>query len=202
MRKRYVVFGLTAVLAISLTVPALGGPGNPIATVAGSAKSTAKKALKKAKKANQAAQAAQSTADGAASAAGDAQQSANQAQNAADGAQTAAEAAQTTADGAATAAAAAQATADSKFGDVTYADGATVGPNVTANKLGASACPGGDSETPIAGGWTFLGAGANNATTYNNSAYLNGWLVQAQIIEGTPADSWSLTARVVCISQT
>lgn len=195
MRKRYVVFGLTAVLAISLTVPALGGPGNPIATVAGSAKSTAKKALKKAKKANQAAQAAQATADGAASSANDAQQSANQAQNAA-------EAAQTTADGAASAAAAAQATADSKFGDVTYGSGNTVGPNTTDNKLAAAACPGGDSEEPISGGWTFLGAGADNATTYNNAAYLNGWLVQAQAIEGHLGDSWSLSARVVCISQT
>ncbi len=46
MKKRYTVLGLSVFLALALAVPALGGPSDPIAQVAGSGG----KALKKAKK--------------------------------------------------------------------------------------------------------------------------------------------------------
>lgn len=77
--KRYLVLGLGVVLAVSLSVPALGGPSNPVANGAASAKKIANKALKKAKKANQKAAAAQTSADAAQASADGAQASADSA---------------------------------------------------------------------------------------------------------------------------
>ena len=150
MRRRYVLLALTSILAVALTVPALGGPSNPIATGAASAKKTAKKALKKAKKkAQQTAKAAQSTADGAAAAAAGAQSSADSAQSTADGAQASADAAQASAD-------AAQATADAASRIPTPRrrhSGAD-----SANKL-ASRAASPDSHRPAAAGDAGAGAG-------------------------------------------
>lgn len=82
--KRYMTLGFAMVLALSLAVPALGGPSNPVASSA----VTVTQALKKAKKAKSAADAAQATANSAQSAANAAQSSANQAQNTANTANT------------------------------------------------------------------------------------------------------------------
>ena len=76
MKKRYVVLGLSAVLALGLAVPALGGSG-PTATTSASGKKTAKKALKKAKKASKQATAAQGDANDALAAANGAQTAAD-----------------------------------------------------------------------------------------------------------------------------
>jgi trimeric autotransporter adhesin len=76
MKKRYLVLGLAVVLAVGVSVPALGGPS---ATSSASAKKTAKKALKKAKKAQQAANDAQNAADAAQGTANTALDTANQA---------------------------------------------------------------------------------------------------------------------------
>jgi hypothetical protein len=77
MRNRYLILGLAAFLALALSVPALGGPSNPLAHTAASVKSTANKALKKAKTAQSAADAAQSTASSASSTANSALTKAN-----------------------------------------------------------------------------------------------------------------------------
>jgi hypothetical protein len=56
MSKRYLVLGLSAVLALAVAVPAIGQSSDPTATTSASAKKTAKKALKKAKQAKKLAQ--------------------------------------------------------------------------------------------------------------------------------------------------
>ena len=61
MKIRYVVLAMSLVLAVAFSVPALGGPSNPVANLAakdGKARKAAKKAKKKANKANKAAKAA------------------------------------------------------------------------------------------------------------------------------------------------
>jgi hypothetical protein len=63
MRKRYVVLGLSSLLALAVAVPAFGGASNPTATTSITAKKLAKKANKKANDALNAANAAQDTAD-------------------------------------------------------------------------------------------------------------------------------------------
>jgi hypothetical protein len=88
MRRRYIVFGLSATLALALAVPALGGPSNPVASSAASAKKLANKALRKANEANAAAQSAQSTANQALSTAQSAQNAAQSAQTTANQANT------------------------------------------------------------------------------------------------------------------
>ncbi len=191
MKRRYALFGMTALLAVALAVPALGGPGNPVADTFASAKSTAKKALKKAKEANKAAKAAQSTAD-------DAQNSADGAQNSADAAQAAADTAQTTADNASTAAAAAQTTADSKFGTTDAVFGTTSPSDSNATKLVVADCPG--SSSPTGGGFALAGAGSNDVTATINTVYLGGWIAQAQEIGAGTASNWSMQANVTCIS--
>ena len=76
MKKRYLVLGLAVVLALGVSVPALGGPS---ATTSKSAKKTANKALDKAKDAQQTASGAQSSADAAQNTANTALDTANQA---------------------------------------------------------------------------------------------------------------------------
>jgi hypothetical protein len=184
MRKRYLILGLSAFLALALTVPALGGPSNPIADVSATAKKTAKKALKKSKKAQQAADAAQQTANQAGNAADDAQATAN-------GAQTAAEAAQAAAD-------AAQATANGKFGSTQFVSGET---SVEDNALKAStaACPG--TSQPTGGGFTIGGTEPEDATVgfSGSPLYGGGWSATARPIDGE-AGTWTITGVAVCAS--
>jgi uncharacterized phage infection (PIP) family protein YhgE len=200
MRRRYVLLAITSILAIALTVPALGGPGNPIATGAASAKKTAQKALKKAKQAKKAAKNAQTTADGAASAAAAAQTSADNAQSTANGAQTAAEAAQTSADAAQASADAAQASANSKYGDTDYVEGDTSATDSSASKTQAAGCVG--SFTPSGGGYALAGTGANEVTVTLTSQYLSGWIVIAEEIGAGTANTWNLTTNVTCVGPT
>jgi membrane protein involved in colicin uptake len=199
MKKRYTVLALSAILALALAVPALGGPSNPIASVSANVKSIANKALKKAKAAQTAANAAQATASQAGSDANSAQKTANTAQSTAttalktaQTAQTTANTAKTTADQAKSAAAAAQATADSKMSGEQFVSGETV------NGSGASVgCPAG--KVPTGGGFVISGAEPNAATVTSSSQYLNGWLVgTAQIkgIGGSP--SWTTAATIMC----
>ncbi len=120
MQKRYIIFGLSVVLALALAVPALGGPTNPIATVSAGVKSIANKALKKAKKAQKTANKALATANSAQSSANSAQSTANSANSAASAAKKAADGAQASADAADTHAGEAKsaaATADTHAGE-------------------------------------------------------------------------------------
>lgn len=206
MSKRYLVLGLSVFLALSLTVPALGGPSNPVAEISASAKKIAKKARKKAKKANQNAKAAQQSADqaqntanGAQGTANDAQGAAANAQSTADAAQSAANNAQSTADGAQAAANAAQATADSKLEDTTQVFGTASANNSNAAKLASASCPSGAEVT--GGGYTIGGSDPDEAAAQLEFAYGSGWIVQAQRIEGTTANNWSLQASVMCATR-
>lgn len=196
MRNRYLVLGLAAFLAVALTVPAVGGPSNPIADGAASAKKTAKKALKKAKKANKNAKAAQSSADAAQSTANGAQSAAAGAQTTADGAQTSADAAQTSADAAQASADAAQATANSKYGSVSNIEGETSATNNASKSTTFANCPSG---TDLAGGGFIInGAGNEDAAVTFNTAYLGAWSVAADD-QGTNGGTWNLTPTARCI---
>jgi type IV secretory pathway VirB10-like protein len=215
MNRRYLVFGLSVVLALALAVPALGGPGNPVASISASVKSIANKALKTAKSAKKAAKEAntaaagaqttandaKATANDAKTAAGKAQTTANEAKTAAAGAQTtaneaktAAAGAQTTANEAKTAAAGAQATADSKFGHTEETFAAPTAENTTATKSELIACPAG--QTVTGGGYSIQGT-ANQVTVTLSESYFNSWDVSARAISGfTP--TWGLTVAVQC----
>jgi hypothetical protein len=197
MKKRYALFGMTALVAISLAVPAFGGPGNPVANTFASAKGTAKKALKAAKAAQTSADNAQTSADKAQNAADKAQTTADGAQTTATQAKTAAATAQTSADQANTAAQAAQATADSKFGTMTLVEGDTSPTDSSTTKNAAAGCNG---DEITGGGFVLGGTGANEATTIVNGQYLNGWLVTAKEIGAGTANTWNLTAEVHCIT--
>jgi multidrug efflux pump subunit AcrA (membrane-fusion protein) len=184
MKKRLLVLGLSAVLAVSLAVPALGGPSNPIAHASASAKSIAKKALKKSKKAIKKAKQAQATADGA-------QTSADQAQTTADAAQTAAEGAQTTADAAQASANQAQATADSKLDNLEFVAGNGTANNATQFKTDIAVCPG--NKTPTGGG--IVVAGDISAQARVSSQYFAGWVASGS---NPAATNWSVQATVEC----
>jgi membrane protein involved in colicin uptake len=198
MKRRYALFGMTALLAVALTVPAFGGPDNPVADTFASAKSTAKKALKKAKQANKAAKTAQTTADGAQGSADAAQAAADTAQTSANTAQTSADTAQTTADNAGTAAAAAQATADAKYGTMEAVFGDSVGPDGATSKLAFATCPGASS--PTGGGFAVSGGTQGTLTPVLSSSYLGAWTTRAVVINGEANASWSLQANVECIA--
>jgi trimeric autotransporter adhesin len=175
------------VLALSLAVPALGGPSNPIASISASVKQTANKALKKAKN-------AQATANSALAAAGAAQATANSASAAAKKAQTTADAAQSTANAAKTAAATAQSTANSKLGKTFSEFGTTEGPNTTSG-FGIVGCPAGSQIT--GGGYETSGTGSNEVVPIFNSSYGNAWLTALSRIPGQ-ADTWSVRVVAVC----
>lgn len=193
MKKRYALFGMTALLAVTLAVPAFGGPSNAGTETFASAKKTAKKALKKANAANKAAGAAQSTADGALTAANGARTLAQAAQTSADQANTAAAAAQTAAEGA-------QATADSKFGSVTQVTGETSLEDSTSPKILAAGCVAAGGSTS-GGGYFMNGAGRNDVSVVFSSQFFNGWLAIGEEIGAGTAQNWSLTATVNCIDQ-
>jgi len=210
MKNRYLVFGLSIVLALALAVPALGGPTNPVASLSASVKSIANKALKKAKTAQKKAEAAQSaannaqsTANSANSAADKAQTTANSANTAAKNAQTAATSAGTAAKNAQTAADKAQATADEAktlagqaFTTTDFEDGDNVAGS-GESALAAAGCPAGFE--PTGGGFVLLGSDSNKVRVDLNSQYLNGWIVSAENIAGHAGENWELSAAVTCI---
>lgn len=194
MKSRYAVFFLSLVLALSLAVPALGGPTNPVANVSASVKKTANKALKIAK-------AAQSTANSALSAATSAQSTANSANSTAKNAQTTANAAnaaaknaQTSANAAKAAADAAQATANSKFGTTFSEFGEETGPH-TVSGAAFAFCPSGSKAT--GGGYQTFGTGNNEVVPVIDTSYGDAWLADLERIPGQ-ADSWNVQAMVVC----
>ena len=195
MKKRYMVFGLGVVLALSLAVPALGGPSNPVASISASAKSTAKKALKTAKAAKSAAKKAQSTADAANTAAGAAQTTADGAKTAAATAQTTANSAQTAATAAQTAATNAQTTADSKMSGLALITSAgSAGGSTSATEF--AVCPTGKSTT--GGGFLVNGANNDQVTVVANAPYIGSWFAIAKDINGQAGTSWTLTAEAEC----
>jgi membrane protein involved in colicin uptake len=206
MSKRYFVLGLSVVLALSLAVPAFGGPSNPIAGVSADALTVAKKALKTAKKANKtansalnAANNAQSTANSAlteakkgVSAAGAAQTSANNAQASADGAKAIAEEAKA-------AAAAAEANANTRIKGVYINFGTASAEDTETTKSVSAFCDGFDEAT--GGGYSLGGAGNNGVTvtTETPTLYGDGWFVTGEAISGTP--TWSIQANAVCAEE-
>jgi Alanine-zipper, major outer membrane lipoprotein len=197
MKKRYLIFGLSIVLALALAVPALGGPSNPVANISASAKSIANKALKKAKAAQTAANDAQNAANAAQSAANNAQKDANSAQKTANTAQSTAttalstaNTAKSTADSAKTTATNAQNTANSKMFGEEHVEGS---PGTT---LAIAACPGG--KVPTGGGFIITGADNDAATVTESTQYGTGWLVIADQIEGTSGSTWGTVATVNC----
>lgn len=217
MKNRYLVFGLSIVLALALAVPALGGPTNPVASLSASAKSIANKALKKAKTAQKTAEAAQSAANNAQSTANAADTAAGKAQTTANAANTAAGKAQTTADGASTAAKAAQTAAnnaqntaneakttagqakteaDAAFTETDFEDGDNVAGS-GESAIAAAGCPTGFE--PTGGGFVLLGSDSPKVRVDLNSQYLNGWIVSAENIPGHTGENWELSAAVTCI---
>jgi multidrug efflux pump subunit AcrA (membrane-fusion protein) len=204
MSKRYMILGLSVVLALALAVPALGGPSNPIASISASVKQTANKALKQAKQAkklantaNSNAAKAQETAEGAKTAAAGAQTTANGAQTTANGAQSTASGAKKIAEEAKAAAVAANANANSRI-EGSYANfGEATETNTTTQKFAGAEC---NSESdPILGGGFFVGGTSEQVTVTTNEIdpiYGDSWFVGARAITGTP--SWSLQASILC----
>ncbi len=208
MKSRYMVLFLSLVLALALSVPALGGPMNPIASISASVKSVANKALKKAKAAQSAANAAQATANsaetnansaktaaaGAQTTANSALNNANTAQTEAKKAQTSANTAQTTANEAKVAAATAQTTANSKFGLTEFATGTSSG-SVTTVGVSSAPCPAGSSIT--GGGYSTAGPGFAEVVPVYTGAYGNAWLADLERIPGG-SNTWEVTALATC----
>jgi hypothetical protein len=184
MNRRYLVLGLSSVLALSLAVPALGGPSSPIASISGSAKKVASKALRKAN-------AAQGTADQALS-------TANSATSLANTANTTAKAAQTSANNAQTAADAANANANTRFNDTTTVNGTASANDGTSPKNATANCPSGQFVT--GGGYDIGGTDNNDEAIVTESTYGDSWFVIGQEIEGSTPGNWSLTARAICAS--
>jgi len=211
MKKRYTVLGLSVVLALALSVPALGGPSNPIASVSASVKSIANKALKKAKTAQATAENAQATANSASNAANAAQKDADAAQKTANGAQSTANTALSTANAAKTAAATAQATANIAKTAADNAQSTANNAQSTANgkmsgevqvegeagtTFGIAGCPSG--KVPTGGGFIITGTDNDAATVTESSQYGSAWFVAARQIKGTSASSWGTVATVNC----
>ena len=177
MKNRYFLLGITGVLALSLAVPAFGGPSNPVASSAASAKTLAKRAL------------------GAANAA---QNTANTALSTANSAKTDAKNAQTSADQAKVLATDAKTIAESKLGSPSTQNGDTSATNSTTPKQITSACPA-SSPKLLSGGYLFTGATINDLTTTINAPYGNAWITQVE--EGDAiAGNWGVTALIQCAS--
>ncbi|HKJ36272.1 MAG TPA: hypothetical protein VKA36_06875 [Solirubrobacterales bacterium] len=192
MSKRSVVLLLSSALALTLAVPALGGPSNPVADGAASAKKTAKKALKKAGKAKKKANKANRTA--------------KKAQTAADAAQVTADAAQSTGDAAQLSADAAQATADAAAADAAVNTGTKLGledvsdtsaSNSTNDKVASASCPSGKDVT---GGWGFVNGQQGNVAIYGLLKFYEDTSVLAAEVNAT-AGNWSVTAQAACINE-
>jgi cytoskeletal protein RodZ len=203
MRNRYLVLGLSIVLALALAVPALGGPTNPVASISASVKSIANKALKKAKAAQKTANAAQAAANAAQSTANSASTAANKAQTTANGAQTTANSALTSAGKAQKAAEeaqatanAAQASANTKFDHTNFENGSPTSGSGESAIVGVG-CP--EGEVPSGGGFVLAGTDSNKVRVDLSSQYLNGWIVSADNIAGHGGENWELSAVAVCI---
>ena len=217
MKNRYLVLGLSVVLALALAVPALGGPSNPVASLSASVKSVANKALKKAKTAQKTAEAAQNAANSAqtaansaGTAAGKAQTTANGALTAANGAgtaakaaQTAADKAQTTANSAQTAANAAQTTANAAktLGENAFSatdlEGGEPVSGAGESAFAGVGCPEGFS--PTGGGFVLSGTDSPKVRVDVSTQYLNGWIASADNVTGHAGGNWELSATVNCI---
>lgn len=195
MKSRYLVLGLSVVLALALAVPALGGPTNPIASISASVKQTANKALKKANAAQTTANTALSTATGAASSATSALNTAKTAQSTATTAQKEAKTAQTTATEAKTAAAAAQATANSKFGNTNTVFGEGSGNSNTTSKVVLAICGG---QQVTGGGYETTGAGSNSVTAQFTGSYGDAWLASLERVPGGGVAVWGVRAIAIC----
>ncbi|HKG35415.1 MAG TPA: alanine-zipper protein [Solirubrobacterales bacterium] len=194
MRNRYLVLGLSVVLALALAVPAMGGPSNPIASASATAKQIAKKALRKARQAQSTANTALTNANAAQQSANQAQQSANQAETKADNAQTSANSAQTSAD-------AANANANNRFQSMREVFGTanpSTGTNTTGGKSSTANCGTGEQVT---GGGYFVNGDSNQitVTTQHKPLYSEGWFATGQEISGDP--SWSIQAFAECASK-
>jgi hypothetical protein len=173
VKNRYFLLGITGVLAISLAVPAFGGPSNPVASSAASAKTVAKRAL---------------------SAANSAQNTANTALSTANSARTTANTAQTTATQARTAADEAKAIAATKLGPATSQNGDQSPSNPTGPKQIISSCPAGKL---LSGGYITAGANQNDLTATVNTPYADSWVTTIE--EGDAvATNWSVLGIVQC----
>jgi hypothetical protein len=208
MRKRYVVLGLSVVLALALAVPAFGGPTNPLSGGLASVKKTANKALKNANAAKKSAKSALTAAESATAgvkgvesdvtkAQGEIkklQTSVTNAQNTANGATTAAAGAKKLAEEAKAAAAAAEANANTRIKDSVQKFG-TTSASSEANKFASVSCEG----LPTLGGGYEVG-GASNKVVVNISEealYEDGWFVGSQQINGQTG-AWTLRAIAIC----
>jgi hypothetical protein len=191
MNRRYLVLGLSVGLALSLAVPAIGGPSNPVASKA----ATLAKAIKKAKRAQTTADAAQSTANTALSTANTANTTANQARTQAATAQTSANAAQTSANNANTAATNANNNANTRL-QSTSTTTATSANNSTDKSVNA-ACPAGDVIT--GGGFGLGGTDSSQVVPNLSASYGDSWTAAAQENPATAAN-WSVTAYAICAS--
>jgi hypothetical protein len=210
MKNRYLVFGLSIILALALAVPALGGPTNPIASLSASAKSIANKALKKAKTAQKKAESAQKKAESAQTSANNAQTTANTANTAAGKAQTTANGAQTSATAASTAAKAAQTAADKAQATANEAKGLALeaftktdfesgSPDSGSGETAIAAAGCAEGFEPTGGGFVLAGTDSNKVRVDLSSQYLNGWIVSAENIAGHAGENWELSATVSCI---
>jgi hypothetical protein len=191
MNRRYLVFGLASLLALSLAVPALGGPSSPIASISGSAKKVAKKALRKAN-------AAQATADTALGTANTANTKATQAQNAAGAAQTSADNALAAAQAAQTSADNANANANTRLRDTSTFTSAATANNGDSPKSVTATCPSGSVVT--GGGYDIAGTDNDDEAVITESTYGDAWFVSAQEIQGSTPGNWTLTSRAICAS--
>jgi cytoskeletal protein RodZ len=202
MRKRYVVLGLSAVLALALAVPAFGGPTNPLSKGVASVKKTATKALKTAK-------AAQQTANSALSAAESAQNgvtkdgteikklqtSVTAAQTSANGAQASANSAKSIAEAAKTAAAAAEANANTRIKGSVQLVG-EVSLSSEADKFASKECEAGQ---PTLGGGYVVGGSNEKVTVFlsEKNIYNDGWFVGGQLINGQTGN-FTIQAFAIC----
>src|SRR6478672_3604120 len=175
MRKRYLVLGLSVLLALALAVPALGGPSNPVAGASATAKAIAQKALKKAKQAQKTANTAKSTANTALSNAAAAQSTANSAQTSADSAQTAADAA--------------NANANTRYKSVGEVSGGATADDTSSPKSAFASCPAGSD--PTGGGYSIGGTTPGGAvvTSQHVQFYGGGWFASARTQQGLGATS-------------
>lgn len=199
MRKRYAILGLSVFLALSLAVPAFGGPSNPVSSAAVSAKVSAKKALKVARSAKKKAKAAQASADAAQGTANQAETDAQKGISDAAAAQTSANTAETDAQTGITNAAAANANANGRLKSADVVIGTATATNTDNSKTASAACP---SNEPILGGGYFVNGTTprtDEVTVTTNDAvilYGHGWQATGEEINGNP--SWSILAEVTC----
>jgi membrane protein involved in colicin uptake len=201
MGKRYVVFGASLLLALSLAVPAFGGPSNPVSKAAVSAK----RALKVAKQARRKATIALNAAKGAQTSANQAETDAQKgitdaatAQAKANQAETDAQTGITNAATAQTAANNAQTTANSKMSGGGVLVNGTISGGAAATQNSGATCPSAH-QVVTGGGFSLGGTHANEATvTANQEFYQNSWFTTARTINGQADNDWTIQAEATC----